>query len=111
MALAMTCRCWAMESATSFRAAILSSSLVRMVVARGGMSSSGFKGGVEGVEGVLTAEEEEEDMIEREEGGRVCRGGRYCEEYGVRRGVFALEFRVEVGRTRFARRKVKNAGF
>jgi hypothetical protein len=59
-----------MESATSFRAAVLSSSLVRMVVVSGGMESSGFEGGVEDVEGVLTGEEEE-DMIERDDGGRV----------------------------------------
>jgi hypothetical protein len=98
-----------MESATSFKAEVLSSTVVRTVVVRGGMSSRGFVGGVSGVEGVLMASEDEEDMIEREEGGSVWRGGRYWEGYGVRRGVLLLEFRVEVGRTRFARRKVKNA--
>lgn len=35
-------RCCAIESATSFRAAILSASVVRAVVARGGMSSRGL---------------------------------------------------------------------
>lgn len=66
-----------MESATSFRAAILSSSLVRIAVVRGGMSSSGFGGGgvsfVDGCDMLAVA------VIEREEGGRVYKGGRVWE--------------------------------
>ena len=42
----------------------------------------------------------------REEGPR---GGRVWEEEGSRRGVDVVEFWVEGGRTRLARRKVKNA--
>jgi hypothetical protein len=39
------------------------------------------------------------------------RGGRVCEDEGLRRGVEALELRVDEGRgVRFARRKVKKAG-
>jgi hypothetical protein len=36
-------------------------------------------------------------------------GGRVCEEEGSRRGVDVVEFSVEGGRTRFARRKEKKA--
>ena len=36
-------------------------------------------------------------------------GGRVCEDEGSRRGVDVVEFSVEGGRTRFARRKEKNA--
>lgn len=75
---------------------------------RGGISSSGFGVGLDVVDGVSMGEDEE-DMMEREEGGSVWSGGRYCEEKGDRMGVFELELRVEAGRTRFARRKVKNA--
>jgi hypothetical protein len=46
-------------------------------------------------------------MVARLEGPR---GGRVCEEEGSRSGVDVVEFRVEEGRTRFARRKEKNAG-
>jgi hypothetical protein len=45
-------------------------------------------------------------MVAREEGWR---GSRVCEEDGSRRGVELVESAVEGGRTRFARRKVKNA--
>ena len=37
-------------------------------------------------------------------------GGRVCEEEGSRRGVEVFEWRVEGGKTRFARRNEKNAG-
>lgn len=39
-----SCLCWAIESATNFRAAILSASLLRGPVVRGGISSSGLVG-------------------------------------------------------------------
>jgi hypothetical protein len=45
-------------------------------------------------------------MVARDDG---VRGGRVCEEEGSSRGVEVVEFKVEGGRTRFARRKVKNA--
>ena len=47
-----------------------------------------------------------EVMVAREEGNK---GGRVCEEDGSRSGVEVVEFRADCGRTRFARRKVKNA--
>ena len=66
------------------------------------------------VEGrLLSVSSEESDeqesivvMVAREEGPN---GGRVWEEEGSRRGVDAIEFWFEEGRTRFARRKVKNA--
>lgn len=65
-------RCWAMLSATSFNAAILSSSEVRIWVVRGGMSSRGLAGTAGGEEvGVMRVA-----IVEREDGGRVWRGGR-----------------------------------
>jgi hypothetical protein len=45
-------------------------------------------------------------MVARDDG---VRGGKVCEEEGSSRGVEVVEFKVEGGRTRFARRKVKNA--
>jgi hypothetical protein len=48
-----------------------------------------------------------EVMVAREEGPS---GGRVCDDEGSRRGVEVVEFSVEGGRTRFARRKEKNAG-
>ena len=60
-----------MESATSFRAAILSSSLVRIVVVRGGISSRGLVGGVSSSWEDVGVRASEEDMMEREDGGRV----------------------------------------
>jgi len=92
-------RCCATESAISFRAAILSDSLVKVVVVRGGMSARGSAGG-----GRSSAV----DIVARLEVGKES-GGRVCEDEASRRGVEEVEFRVEVGRTRFARRKVKNA--
>ena len=46
-------------------------------------------------------------MVASDEG---CRGGSVPDEEGSRRGVELVELRVEGGRTRFARRKEKNAG-
>lgn len=59
----------------------------------------------------LSSEEEEEQesivvIVASEEGPS---GGRVWEEEASRRGVDVVEFWVEDGRTRFARRKVKNA--
>jgi hypothetical protein len=88
-------RCWATESATSLRAAALSSSVVKTLVVRGGISSRGLGGST-------TSFSAAELMVARED--RV-RGGRD----GSSRGVEVVEFKVEDGRTRFARRKVKNA--
>jgi hypothetical protein len=88
-----------MESATSFRAAILSSSEVREVVVRAGMSARGSEG-----RGISSPADV---MVAREEGWS---GGRVPDEEGSRRGVEVLEFRVDGGRTRFARRKEKKAG-
>lgn len=72
-----------MLSATNFRAAILSSGVVRVVVVRGGMPSSGleFWGG--------GGEEESRDVIVAREEGRS--GGRVCEEDASRRGVLVVE--------------------
>jgi hypothetical protein len=47
-----------------------------------------------------------EVIVARDDGKR---GGRVCEEEGSRRGVDIFEFSVEGGKTRFARRKLKNA--
>lgn len=74
---------------------------MRVVVVRGGTSARGSAGGARS--------SAVEVMLARDEGGKM-RGGRVCEEDGSRRGVLRLELRVEVGRTRFARRKVKKAG-
>ena len=92
-------RCWAIESATSFRAAILSGSLVRTLVVRGGISSRGLLGAEVG--------SEMDVMVAREEG---VSGGRVWEDDGSRRGVEVFEFKVDGGSTRFARRKEKKAG-
>jgi hypothetical protein len=70
------------------------------MVVRGGMSARGVEGG--------GRSSEVEVMFAREEEGKARRGSVRGEE-GSRRGVEVLEFKVEVGRTRFARRKVKNA--
>lgn len=59
-----------------------------------------------GLGGRRTSESSAEDMVARLEGPS---GGRVCEEKGSRSGVDMVEFRVEGGRTRFARRKKKNA--
>jgi hypothetical protein len=56
--------------------------------------------------GSTTSSSTAELMVAREDG---VRGGRVCEEEGSSRGVEEVEFKVEGGRTRFARRKVKNA--
>jgi hypothetical protein len=47
------------------------------------------------------------DVIVAREDGKS--GGRVCEEDGSRRGVEVFEFSVEGGKTRFARKKLKNA--
>lgn len=89
-----------MESATSLRAAILSSSEVRIVVVRGGTSARGSL--------LCVRSESAEVMVASEEG---CNGGRVPDEDGSRRGVEVVEFSVEGGRTRFARRNEKKAGY
>lgn len=93
------CRCWAIESATNFRAATLSSSVVKVVVIRVGTPSRGFRDGTgssSGLEGIVASEE-------------TRSSGRVCDDDGWRRGVDVVELSVEDGRTRFARRKEKNA--
>lgn len=65
IARAANCRCWAMESATSFRAAIWSVEVFRVLVMRGGMGSTRF-----GRKVSLSASEV---ISERYEG---CSGGR-----------------------------------
>jgi hypothetical protein len=47
------------------------------------------------------------DVIVAREDGKS--GGRVCEDDGSRRGVEVFEFSVEDGKTRFARKKLKNA--
>ena len=47
------------------------------------------------------------DVMSVSEGGNS--GGRICEGNGLRRGVEVVEFKLEGGRTRFARRNVKKA--
>lgn len=76
----------------------MSDSAVKTVVVRGGMASRGLTGAASSELAIVIAA--------REEGAS---GGRYSEEDASRRGVDVLELRVEAGRTRFARRKVKNA--
>jgi hypothetical protein len=88
-----------MESATSLRAAILSDSEVKVVVVRGGMS-------LRGLEMREVSSSVLEVMVASEEGWS---GGRVWEDDGSRRGVDVFEFKVDGGRTRFARRKEKNA--
>jgi hypothetical protein len=88
-----------MESAISLRAATLSSSSVNCLVTRGGTPSSGFGAG--------TTSSSALDVIVAREDGKS--GGRLCEEEGCRSGVEIFEFSVEDGKTRFARRKLKNA--
>lgn len=63
---AAICRCWAIESATSFSALILSSSVSRTVVVRDGMPSRGLV--------VKESSSVFKDMVARDEGrsgGRV----------------------------------------
>lgn len=93
------CRCCAIESATSFNAATLSSSAVKVVVTNVGTPSRGFGGGTGSSSGL-------EVMIASDD---ARSGGRVCEDDGERRGVEVFELSVEDGRTRFARRKEKNA--
>jgi hypothetical protein len=92
------CRCWATESAMSFRAARRSIVLVSTYVVRGGTPARGSESDVE-----LRAWE-----VESGEGEG---GGRFCEDAAPRTGVELLEDMAECvgGVTRFARRKVKNA--
>lgn len=94
-------RCWAMESAISFRAAILLGDWVRGCVLRSGRSGSGS-----GLE-VRGASSEMDVMVARVVGWS---GGSVPDEEGSRKGVDVFEFSVEGGRTRFARRKKKKAG-
>jgi len=47
-----------------------------------------------------------EVIVARDEGKS---GGSVCEEEGSRRGVEVFELSVEDGKTRFARKKLKNA--
>lgn len=59
-----------------------------------------------GLGGGTTSSSAFEVIVAREDGSS---GGRVCEDEGSRRGVEVFEFSVEGGRTRFARRKEKNA--
>jgi hypothetical protein len=93
-----SCRCWAIESATSFRAAILSAAVVRTVVVRGGIPSRGL--GVKGMSSALDV------MVASDEGNK---GGRVCDDEGSRSGVEVVEFSVDGGSTRLALRKEKKA--
>jgi hypothetical protein len=72
-------RCWATESATSFRARMRSSGSVRALVVNGGMEERS---------GAMVRGSE----VERGE-GEV--GGRICELLGVKRGVESLEDMAE----------------
>lgn len=92
-------RCCAIESATSFNAAILSSSVVKVVVLSSGTPSRGLGGGT-------TSSSALDVMVARLD---ARSGRRVCGDDGSRRGVEVVEFRVEGGRTRFARRKEKKA--
>jgi hypothetical protein len=82
----------------SLRAAILSSSEGKVVVVRGGMSARGSL--------VWVRSESADVMVASEEG---CSGGSVPDDDGSRRGVEEVEFSVEGGRTRFARRNEKKA--
>lgn len=90
----------------SFTAAIRSESSVRMLVVRSGTPSRGLLGAVSSAESLAN------EVLESGEGEG---GGRVAEEEGLSRGVLVLEdmalIEVGGGRTRFARRKVKNAVF
>lgn len=66
-------RCWATESATNFKAEILSSWEVRIVVVSSGTPSSGFGGGRSSWSSV-------EDMVARRLEERS--GGSVCEDEG-----------------------------
>jgi hypothetical protein len=88
-----------MESATNFNAAVLSSSVIRVVVFSSGTPSRGLGGST-------TSSSALEDMLARDE---ARRGRRVCDEDGSSRGVEVFEFRVEEGSTRFARRNEKKA--
>jgi len=104
IALEAVWRCWATESVINFRAARRSSAEVKIVVVRGGMSARGSG---------LKESSEESGKLEFERGEGEG-GGRVPEEDGLRRGVEVLEDMAEEvggGRTRLARRKVKNAAF
>jgi len=61
-----SCRCWAIESAISLNAAILSSSLFKAVVVRGGNPSRGLA--------MTGASSSADDIFAREEGR--SRGGK-----------------------------------
>lgn len=89
------CRCCAIESATNLSAAILSSSVVKVVVMRGGIPSRGLGGG-------RLSSSAFEVMVASED---ALSGGRLCDEEGWRRGVEVFELTM----TRFARRKEKKA--
>jgi len=93
-----SCRCCAIESAISFNASILSSWLVKMAVVRGGISSRGLV--------MMEVSSSAEVIVAREEGSR---GGSVWEEEASRIGVDVVEFSVDGGRTRFARKKEKKA--
>jgi hypothetical protein len=88
-----------MESATNFKATTLSEDDVRVLVVSGGIESNTL-----GWKGISSSTDV---MVASKDGPR---GGRVREEDGSRRGVEALELRVEEGNwTRFARRKEKKA--
>ena len=92
-------RCSAIESATSLRAATLSSSVTKILVVSSGTPSRGFCGRAATSSSI-------DVMFARKEG---VSGGNVCEEEGSRRGVEVVELSVDGGRTRFARKKEKNA--
>jgi len=93
-----SCRCCAIESAMSFNAGTFSVSSVNTPVVRGGTESRGF--------GVIESSSSARDVISASEDGN---SGKVCEDNGSRSGVEVVEFRLEGGRTRFARRNIKKA--
>lgn len=99
MATDASWRCWAMESATSLSASSLDSLDVRTDVVRGGISLRGFD--------VRDRSVSSADVMVARLYGR--RGGSDKEEEGWRCGVDQGELEFDSGRTRFSRRKEKNA--
>lgn len=93
--LEAVCLCWAMLSAMSFNAAVLSGLEVRTSRVKGGISSSSSRV----VVGMGVAGREWDWGV----------GGDLRREEGARLGVDGLEDMALWGRTRLARRKVKNA--
>jgi len=82
----------------SFNAETLSASSVNTPVAKGGIESRGL--------GIIESSSSERDVISASDEGN---SGSECEDNGWRSGVDVVEFKLEGGRTRFARRNVKKA--